>query len=97
MQNVGNRFIAIIQVTSVVDDRSDGPERLVPSLGLAWANLVTTRLQLHRSDVCTVEANPTVIRSMEVVFSPELPTGRVNFTVTADGVSDVPSTEDKYK
>lgn len=79
----------------MVDDQSAGAERLVPSLGLAWANLVTTRLQLHRGGVCTDAAEPTVIRTMEVVFSPELPTGRAHFTVTGDGVSDVPATQDE--
>lgn len=71
------------------DDRPFGAERLVPCLGLAWANLVTTRLQLHRSRDCMDGTDSTVKRSMEVVFSPELAPGRANFAVTGAGVCDV--------
>lgn len=60
-------------------------ERLVPCLGLAWANLVTTRLQVQRKGNADVD-----VRSIEVVFSPEMPPGRANFRITGDGVVDVP-------
>lgn len=61
---------------------------VVPCLGLAWANLVTHRLQLHRS------AGAGRRRSMEVVFSPELPRARADFVIASAGVCDAPASDD---
>ncbi|KAJ1527887.1 hypothetical protein ONE63_007823 [Megalurothrips usitatus] len=62
---------------------SDGAERCVPALGLAWSNLVTMRIQLHRLEPCGVDAAPA--RSLEVVFAPDLPTGSVPYDISEGG------------
>lgn len=89
------------KVTAVIHDSEP---LLVPCLGLAWANLVSTRIQLHRTArtvVCgstrTSNNSPngasqeeTIVRQMEIVFAPHLAPAKAEFVITADGVTDVP-------
>lgn len=67
--------ICVNQVTAVPGHGSS-----VPALGLAWANLVTNRLQLYRT---------SHKRVLELVFSPHLPRSRIQFAVTENGVEGV--------
>lgn len=71
--------LCVNQVTA-----SDGLERCVPALGLAWSNLVTTRIQLHRLEPNGIDAEPS--RSLQVVFAPDLPEASVPYTITQAGV-----------
>lgn len=60
---------------------SDIPgKKLVPSLGLSWANLVTTRLMMSK-----VPGS----RYIEVVFSPHAAPTSVPFMVTERGIEYV--------
>eukprot|EP00727_Mastigamoeba_balamuthi_P013379 m51a1_g8664 putative x-ray repair cross complementing 3 isoform 1 (369) ;mRNA; r:92785-94157 len=66
--------------------------RVVPSLGLGWANCVTTRLQLSRTGL-SVQAEatgvPAVVRKLQVVFSPWLPNVTVPCVVDSTGLRHV--------
>ncbi|XP_039289215.1 DNA repair protein XRCC3-like [Nilaparvata lugens] len=65
-------ILCINQVNSTMNNR------LVPALGLAWSNLVTTRLQITR-----VPPN----RYFRVIFAPDLPTTNVcPYSITKSGV-----------
>lgn len=57
-----------------------------PSLGLAWSNLVTTRILVRKTDKVQ---NQIPIRSFEVIFSPELPRNIAEFIITENGICDV--------
>ncbi|GLH12837.1 DNA repair protein Rad51 homolog [Gryllus bimaculatus] len=88
LANIHNlTVICVNQVTAVAGENKS---LSVPALGLAWANLVTTRLQLHRSDrmLANHDGSKAHIaeRLLEVVFSPYLATKRVPFVVTETGV-----------
>ncbi|XP_034247672.1 DNA repair protein XRCC3 [Thrips palmi] len=72
-------IICVNQVTA-----SDGPERCIPALGLAWSNLVTTRIQLHLMEPNGIDGAPH--RSLQVVFAPDLPEATVPYTVSEAGV-----------
>jgi DNA-repair protein XRCC3 len=74
--------------------------RVVPALGLAWANCISTRIFLSRvGEVSTLgtpgkdgvdmidrAAKSAVRRRMQVVFSPCLPPGYCNYVVTNLGL-----------
>jgi hypothetical protein len=65
-------------------------QQAVPALGLAWANIVTTRLQLYRTAYTVPDPRQPVlqvsVRTLEVVFAPCLPTDTCHFIVTGAGV-----------
>lgn len=67
-----------VQVTSSIPDI--GGKKLVPSLGLSWANLVTTRLMMSK----TLHS-----RCIEVIFSPHVSPSSVPFIVTERGIESV--------
>jgi len=54
-----------------------GGKKLVPSLGLSWANLVTTRLIMSKTS-CS--------RYVEVIFCPHAAPTIVPFVVTERGI-----------
>jgi DNA-repair protein XRCC3 len=75
--------------------------RVVPALGLAWANCISTRIFLSRVgqvstlgtsgeqdevDMTDRAAKSAVRRRMQVVFSPCLPPGSCNYVVTNLGL-----------
>jgi DNA-repair protein XRCC3 len=78
----------VMQVTDVVCDGKKQPP--VAALGLAWANMVTTRLQLSRTPQTVPDPHqPTLavlVRTAEVVFAPYLPNDTCQFIVTRAGV-----------
>ena len=63
---------------------SRGTNCCVPALGLAWSNMITTRIQLHRLEPGGVDASP--LRSLEIVFGPTLPQASISYCVTDAGV-----------
>lgn len=77
----GVAVLCVNQVTDAVSDTVMLPVQgatAVPSLGLSWANAVTTRIFLSRtSTVCWESPNaaepPAVVRRMYVPFAPHLP------------------------
>ncbi|XP_029343324.1 DNA repair protein XRCC3 isoform X2 [Acyrthosiphon pisum] len=68
-------IICVNQVTSSISDI--GGNKLVPSLGLAWANLVTTRLMMSKTHSS---------RYIEVMFSPHTAPTTIPFRVTEQGI-----------
>ncbi|VVC24247.1 Hypothetical protein CINCED_3A006854 [Cinara cedri] len=71
-------IICVNQVTSSMSDITG--KKLVPSLGLSWANLVTTRLLMSKTP-CS--------RYIEVIFSPHSGPTSVPFVVTEQGIESL--------
>lgn len=67
--------ICVNQVTACFSS-----EGSVAALGLAWANIVNTRIQLFRGH------GP--MRIMKVLFSPSLPKYEINFEISERGLKD---------
>lgn len=81
-------------------------DKCIPSLGLAWSNLVTTQFKIRKlakeitlsssnstpiSTSSTISNSPIRIRSFEIGFSPELPNEFAEFIITEKGICDVPA------
>ncbi|CAG2054557.1 unnamed protein product, partial [Timema podura] len=87
--------IIFLQVTTVINnERSAGDNtgrKTVAALGLAWANMVTTRLQVSRTNRSVTDAKGTSmpVRMLEIIFSPDKPPRSCHFVVTEAGVSAV--------
>ncbi|XP_013135675.1 PREDICTED: DNA repair protein XRCC3-like [Papilio polytes] len=85
-------IICINQVTASFE----GALNVLPSLGLAWSNLVTYRLWLQKqSDTSNstlfqkgVQSNNTV-RELSVVFAPDLPNSSTHFIITSEGLKSI--------
>ncbi|XP_049852853.1 DNA repair protein XRCC3-like isoform X3 [Schistocerca gregaria] len=90
LRNVGGKLhalaeqykAAVVCVNQVTAGVGNNEQSSVPALGLAWANMVTTRLQMFRN-------RQTGIRNIRVIFSPFLQQSCCKFTVTASGISGV--------
>nr|CAD7424350.1 unnamed protein product [Timema monikensis] len=88
-------IICVNQVTTVINnERSAGDNtgrKTIAALGLAWANMVTTRLQISRTDRSVTDAKGTTVpvRMLEIIFSPDKPPRSCHFVVTEAGVSAV--------
>ncbi|XP_059053233.1 DNA repair protein XRCC3-like [Achroia grisella] len=84
--------LCINQVTASFDTAD-----VLPSLGLAWSNMVTTRLQLKKTTEVMNLTNTTLhlnqmsynvyIRELSVIFSPDLLNSTVRFIITENGIS----------
>lgn len=69
--------------------------RVLPALGLAWANQVMVRLMLRRLGGCVTSGEQTCVpRRLEVVFAPHLPRASCLCGVWLEGVKGVPTEED---
>lgn len=93
-------ILAINQVTTSMSSRNFfGIEgNIVPALGLSWANLVTTRLMISKTNKSfrvnknlngKLETREYNIRKMEVISCPWLPKASCNYLVTEDGLDDL--------
>lgn len=72
--------------------------KCIPSLGLAWSNLVTTQFKIRKTYKqvsqladSTILSTPITVRSFEIGFSPSLPDAFAEFIITEKGICDVPS------
>ncbi|XP_038206610.1 DNA repair protein XRCC3-like [Zerene cesonia] len=75
--------ICINQVSSTFDETDD----VVPSLGLAWSNMITYRMLLKRTNnVIYFQDSNTNVREFTVVFGPCLPNQVSQFIITANGI-----------
>ncbi|XP_024011627.1 DNA repair protein XRCC3 homolog [Eutrema salsugineum] len=72
--------------------------RVVPALGLAWANCVNSRFFISRSNETICKENDESGRSsvsiraqrrLEIVFSPHLPGSSCEFKITPEGICEV--------
>ena len=90
--------LCINQVTASFEDSSN----VLPSLGLAWSNMVTTRLMIKktlktfdarqlpetRNQLVTCK-HETFIRELLVVFAPHLANSMIQFIITANGIQGI--------
>ncbi|KAL1139183.1 hypothetical protein AAG570_009242 [Ranatra chinensis] len=77
--------LAILAVNQVTANMDDG--RSIPALGLTWANVVTTKLEV------TAHRQPCLDsswRELNLISAPDLPPASAIFCITSAGVSDVP-------
>lgn len=87
LQHLGKKYkfglVCINQVRSNM-----GTQEVAPALGLAWASLVTTRLQIYK-EPSLVEQNGTIIqkRTLKVIWAPNVPIDTATFYISADGIS----------
>ncbi|CAL4063014.1 unnamed protein product [Meganyctiphanes norvegica] len=92
--------LAINQVTSALSAHNffgiEGD--IVPALGLSWANLVTTRLMISKTNKCfrvnkrlngNLDTREYRIRKIQVISCPWLSKASCNYLVTEDGVEDL--------
>lgn len=73
-------------------------DRCIPSLGLAWSNLVTTQMKIRKLNKQVTQSSgsetsntPIRVRSVEISFSPDLPNKFAECIITKQGICDVPS------
>lgn len=86
-------ILCINQATTPIDSQQENG--VVPCLGLAWANLVTTRLQISRGNVLPIlsphnNVAELVTRTFKVIFSPCLPPAQAEYLITEKGVISMP-------
>lgn len=82
--------LCINQVTGAVDK----PEDMLPSLGLAWSNMVSTRLYLRKTMKMVKIKEHAVeysshLRELSVIFAPDLPNSVAEFVITPEGLQKV--------
>ncbi|XP_028809119.1 DNA repair protein XRCC3 [Denticeps clupeoides] len=88
----------INQVTDVIDSPNPGrcefglvESRILPALGLAWANQVMVRLMLWRLEGTVSDGDQSCApRRLEVVFAPHLPQASCLCGVWLEGVRGIP-------
>ena len=79
-------IVCVNQVTSVFQKVN----KTVPSLGLAWSNLVRSRLKISKiPKQLNYEGQSLTVRRMEIIFSPESPCDFSDFLITSKGVCDI--------
>lgn len=85
--------IPIVCINQVTSSMKDEGRQLVPSLGLSWSNHVTTRILLSRTNQTVIVQQDsvqgpleTVVREMEIVFAPHLPTMTVPYIIDHEGM-----------
>ncbi|XP_062323392.1 DNA repair protein XRCC3 isoform X2 [Osmerus eperlanus] len=93
--------LCINQVTDVIDDSDQARcnfglvnSKVLPALGMAWANLVLVRLMLRRLQGSTGSGTQdSAPRRLEVVFAPHLPQAGCLCGVYEEGVRGLSSTD----
>lgn len=89
-QNANLAIVCINQVTAAFD----GSDNCLPSLGLAWSNMVSTRLSIRKtSETIDIKEESDLIqekysnvREMSVVFAPHLSNKSARFIITPAGI-----------
>lgn len=73
---------------------------------MAWSNLVSTRIQIHKTDDvyiynafdehnAKIDEIPLTVRKFEILFSPDLAPNCAEFLISPEGVIDVQSGTDR--
>lgn len=84
-------IVCINQVTAAFCESVD----ILPALGLAWSNMISTRLWLRKTkQTCSLtdnnEVGPnTFLRELLIDFSPELPNSRTKCIITSSGIKGI--------
>lgn len=70
-------------------------DKCIPSLGLAWSNLVTTQFKIRKLvkqiTPSNISHSPIRVRSLEIGFAPGLSNAFAEFIITEKGICDVPA------
>ncbi|XP_072929813.1 DNA repair protein XRCC3 [Epargyreus clarus] len=79
--------VCINQVTASFDDSTT---KLLPSLGLAWSNMISYRFWIKKaiSEKNLLDGKQNV-REMKTVFAPDLPNDSCNFMITERGITNL--------
>ncbi|XP_051511738.1 DNA repair protein XRCC3 [Myxocyprinus asiaticus] len=94
----GAPVLCVNQVTDVVDGPNPGRcdyglvgSKVLPALGMAWANQVMVRLMLRRlAGSVKLDSRSSAPRKLEVVFAPHLPRASCLCGVWEEGVRGIP-------
>lgn len=74
----------------MINNKSGRRNGVVPCLGLAWSNLVTSRIMVRKTNKFASSQPISIqIRDVELVFSPEMSHGHAEFIITENGINDV--------
>ncbi len=86
-------YLFCFQVSANMGTTSAAPSghKVTPSLGIAWANLVNTRLMTSRTNRSIQPAtgdhsSEVNVRTLEVMFSPHLPNSLCYYIIDQTGV-----------
>lgn len=94
--------LAVVCINQVVAS-FDGTDNVLPTLGLAWSNMVSTRLCLKKTNQIihisllplevqekfTSTAQSAVVRKLSVIFSPDLSNSSVKFIISSTGIQSI--------
>ncbi|CAO1426093.1 unnamed protein product [Diamesa serratosioi] len=92
LECLANEFkFAVVITNQIYSATSNGREVNNPAMGLAWANLIGTRLQLFRTNqmISRNDSNSNRVRQMKVIFSPRLPQATANFIISTSGITEI--------
>lgn len=89
--------LPIVCVNQVTDSMQSIGKKNIPALGLAWSNQITCRLSLSRTNRevdlpriilkgSVIGGFPTSIRTLEVVFAPNLPNLSLMYVIDQEGI-----------
>ena len=94
LEFLANKYnFAVVITNQIYSATSNGLEVNNPAMGLAWANLIGTRLQLFRTNQMTSKSSNSDsksnrVRHMKVIFSPRLPQATGKFIITTSGITE---------
>lgn len=60
---------------------------VAPALGLAWANLVSTRIQLYKEESVVKDGAIMQKRTLRVIWAPNVPPNEATFYMSGEGIS----------
>ncbi|XP_063538907.1 DNA repair protein XRCC3 [Cydia strobilella] len=93
---IAKRYSIAIVCINQVTTAFDGTDSILPCLGLAWSNMVSTRLMLKKTSRTVLKTNESSsaqeylhVRELSVVFAPDLPNKTTEFVITSNGIIGV--------
>lgn len=94
--NLAQEFNLAVLCMNQVTGAVDRVEDMLPSLGLAWSNMVSTRLHLRKTmktvkikEADTEHSYCSHLRQLSVIFAPDLPNCVAEFVITSQGLQGV--------
>ncbi|XP_037909463.1 DNA repair protein XRCC3 isoform X2 [Hermetia illucens] len=95
LRRLANKYNCAVVCSNQVTSGLTHLNESQPSLGLAWAHLITTRLKIskiyRKSELYHTNLNPvcsSLIRTMETIFSPGSSRGYAKFLISSDGIEE---------
>lgn len=92
--NIGKKYNAAIicvnQVTACFESLSD---EVLPCLGLAWSNMISTRINVRKTNELIERSTykdasyNLFLRELTIIFAPDLPKTKFNYIITSSGIS----------